>query len=182
MQVNGDSYHLFATINGSGEEAEIYTDLTDHLSGASVVLNSNNEVVETTDYYSFGQIRLDNPSSPAGSSGPAAFSEQRKYIGQEYDEDTGLNYLNARYYNSAIARFVTQDPVFWNFDSSWLADPQNQNAYAYARNNPITFSDPSGKTMWIESKSVFDVKGNYIGIHTYFKAVPNHPDEINIQG
>ena len=140
---------MLATINGTGQEAQIYTDLTDHLSGASVVLNSNNEVVETTDYYSFGQIRLDNPSSPAGSSGPAAFSEQRKYIGQEYDEDTGLNYLNARYYNSAIARFVTQDPVFWNFDSSWLADPQNQNAYAYARNNPITLSDQNG--LWAET-------------------------------
>jgi len=34
--------------------------------------------------------------------------------------------------------------MFWNFDSSWLADPQNQNAYAYARNNPIVGSDPSG--------------------------------------
>jgi len=152
---------MLATINGTGQEAQIYTDLTDHLSGASVVLNSNNEVVETTDYYSFGAIRLDNPSSPAGSSGPSAFSEQRKYIGQEYDEDTGLNYLNARYYNSAIARFVTQDPVALavgneqeikqitgQTQQALLANPQALNYYAYAGNNPITKSDPTGKCAW----------------------------------
>jgi len=34
--------------------------------------------------------------------------------------------------------------MFWNFDQAWLADPQNQNSYAYARNNPIVYSDPSG--------------------------------------
>jgi len=163
-----------ATIEGSGADAVIYFNFADQLQSSSVTTDASGAIVETTDYYAFGKIRTDNKTTD--------FTEQRKYIGQEFDEDTGLNYLNARYYNSAIARFVSQDPVFWNFDSSWLSDPQNQNAYAYARNNPITFSDPSGKTMWIESKSVFDVKGNYIGIHTYFKAVPDHPNEINIEG
>ncbi len=95
-------------------------------------------LVETLDYYPFGGIRID--VKPADSS----FSEQRKYIGQEFDEATGLNYLNARYYNADIGRFTSQDPMFWNFDKEWLADPQNQNAYSYARNNPIVGSDPSG--------------------------------------
>ena len=90
------------------------------------------------DYFPFGEIRLD--TKPANST----LNEQRKYIGQEYDVETGLNYLNARYYNSAIARFTSQDPMFWNFNADWLSDPQNQNAYAYARNNPIIGSDPTG--------------------------------------
>ncbi|OGZ93112.1 MAG: hypothetical protein A2549_00380 [Candidatus Staskawiczbacteria bacterium RIFOXYD2_FULL_37_10] len=172
--------HIFAnglnlaTIEVTGDTAKTYFNFSDSLQSSSVMTDQTGAVVETMDYYPFGEIRLDSKT--------ADFAEQRKYIGQEYDEDTGLNYLNARYYNSAIARFVTQDPMFWNFDSSWLADPQNQNAYAYARNNPITLSDPSGEKAWIESKSVFDVRGNAVGIHTYFKAVPNHPDEINIQG
>jgi len=54
-----------------------------------------------------------------------------------------LSYLNARYYNGTIGRFVTQDPVFWGNQN--LADPQSLNAYSYANNNPITFSDPNGK-------------------------------------
>jgi len=73
-----------------------------------------------------------------------AFTEQRKFVGQEYDPATDLNYLNARYYNSKIGRFTSEDPMFWNFDQAWLTDPQNQNSYAYARNNPIVGSDPSG--------------------------------------
>lgn len=163
-----------ATIEGSGADAVIYFNLADQLQSSNVITDSTGAIVETMDYYPFGKIRTDIKVE--------GYSEQRKYIGQEYDEATGLNYLNARYYNADLARFTSQDPMFWNFDGSWLADPQNQNAYAYARNNPITLSDPSGEKVWIESKSVFNVRGNAIGIHTYLKAVPDNPNEINIQG
>ncbi len=57
-----------------------------------------------------------------------------------------MNYLNARYYDGVKGQFVSQDPLFWNFDQAWLADPQNQNSQAYARNNPINLSDPSGQS------------------------------------
>jgi RHS repeat-associated protein len=93
-------------------------------------------VAETLDYFPYGSMRLD---IKAGS-----FNEQRKYIGQEFDNATGLNYLNARYYHSTIGRFISQDPMFWGLPAELLADPQQQNSYSYARNNPITMSDPSG--------------------------------------
>ena len=64
--------------------------------------DSTGTIAETMDYFPFGGIRLDNKVG--------TFDEQRKYIGQEYDADTGLNYLNARYYNSAIGRFTSEDP------------------------------------------------------------------------
>lgn len=73
-----------------------------------------------------------------------AFSEQRKFIGQEYDAGTELNYLNARYYDAKRGQFISQDPMFWNPTPELLADPQQLNSYSYARNNPITASDPSG--------------------------------------
>jgi|SRR3989344_8225001 len=73
-----------------------------------------------------------------------AFTEQRKFIGEEYDAETGLNYLNARYYDASIGRFVSQDPMFWSLPLELLADPQQLNSYSYARNNPIVGSDPSG--------------------------------------
>lgn len=68
----------------------------------------------------------------------------RIYIGQEFDQDTELNYLNARYYEGTRGQFISQDPMFRSFDEAWLADPQNQNSYSYARNNPINRSDPTG--------------------------------------
>jgi RHS repeat-associated protein len=157
---------MLATINGTGAEAEIYTDLTDHLSGASVVLNSNNEVVETTDYYSFGKIRTDNKVE--------GYTEQRKYIGQEYDEDTGLNYLNARYYNSAIARFVTQDPVALATPEQFLQDPQQFNFYSYARNNPLAYIDRDGKSAELV---IVPIPWTVFGAHTFVRITADQPGE-----
>ncbi|MGW0807380.1 RHS repeat-associated core domain-containing protein [Nonomuraea sp. NPDC002799] len=65
-------------------------------------------------------------------------STDRGWIGQIEDRQTGLNYLNARYYDPAIGRFLSPDPTF---DT---ARPQTVNPYAYGLNNPASFSDPSG--------------------------------------
>ncbi len=62
----------------------------------------------------------------------------RGWIGQIEDDRTGLNYLNARYYDPVIGRFLTTDPLYD------LARPQTINPYAYGLNNPVTHADPSG--------------------------------------
>ncbi|MBI3337419.1 MAG: RHS repeat-associated core domain-containing protein [Candidatus Staskawiczbacteria bacterium] len=103
-------------------------------------------------------------------------------MGQEYDAETGLNYLNARYYNSNIGRFISQDPMFWDFSEDYLSDPQQWNSYSYARNNPIVGSDPTGLTINLKSTPVFNPLGQIVGIHTYFQFIPNYPNEINIEG
>ena len=58
-----------------------------------------------------------------------------RFTGKDYDEDTGLYYFNARWYDSEMGRFVTEDPA---------ADPNNPNLYTYSRNNPLIFVDPTG--------------------------------------
>jgi len=168
--------HIFAgsqniaTVQGNGNNAKIYYTVTDLLNSSSVMTDSAGAIAETMDYFPFGEIRLD--THPSTSSGSSAFSEQRKYIGQEFDADTGLNYLNARYYNSALARFISQDPMFWNFDQAWLADPQTQNAYSYARNNPITLSDPTGKDPYAFSRPVDNYFPLNLVAHTGILVVP----------
>ncbi len=106
----------------------------------------------------------------------SAFSEQRKFIGQEYDADSGLDYLNARYYNPSIGRFTSEDPMFWNFDQSWLADPQSQNAYAYARNNPIIYLDPNGEKAEVIMKEIYMPLGKNLvpisGAHGFIQIIP----------
>jgi len=62
----------------------------------------------------------------------------RGWIGQIEDDRTGLNYLNARYYDPTMGRFLSPDPLLD------MARPQTVNAYAYSMNNPMTFSDPGG--------------------------------------
>ena len=61
------------------------------------------DVVEALDYYPYGASRLDQQTG---------FNEQRKFIGEQYDAASQLSYLNARYYDGAKGRFVSQDPTF----------------------------------------------------------------------
>ena len=61
------------------------------------------------------------------------------YAGYQYDKETDLYYLNARYYDSKIARFISEDTYTGN-----ASDPLSLNLYTYCANNPITYSDPTG--------------------------------------
>ncbi|RVX42174.1 intein/RHS repeat-associated protein [Nonomuraea polychroma] len=60
------------------------------------------------------------------------------FLGKTEDASTGLDYLSARYYDPAIAKFISTDPLLD------LSKPQWTNPYSYAGNNPIGASDPSG--------------------------------------
>jgi len=135
---------MVATIETSGVTTTPHYISTDHLTGSNVVSSVTGTLEELMDYYPFGSIRLDEKSG--------AFNEQRKFIGQEYDVDTGLNYLNARYYNSNIGRFISQDPLaiesLQTTDAkkfvAIISNPQNWNTYSYALNNPLVAVDPTG--------------------------------------
>ena len=54
---------------------------------------------------------------------------------------TGLDYFGARYMSAPLGRFISPDPE--NAGAS-TDDPQSWNAYAYARNNPLMYTDPDG--------------------------------------
>ncbi len=61
------------------------------------------------------------------------------YRGYEYDSETGLYYLNARYYDSETARFLTEDTYRGEKN-----DPLSLNLYTYCKNNPLKYVDPTG--------------------------------------
>ena len=68
-----------------------------------------------------------------------SFDNEICYTGAVYDRSTGLYYLNARYYNPEIGRFVSQDSYRGSVDK-----PGQWHLYAYCANNPINYVDPSG--------------------------------------
>ena len=68
----------------------------------------------------------------------AASANPFQYIGQENDL-TGLYYFHARYYNPALHRFISEDPL--GFGGG------DVNLHAYALNSPSNFRDPSGKSV-----------------------------------
>ena len=57
----------------------------------------------------------------------------------EARDDTGLDYLRARYYDSQGGTFLTED----NYPGE-DTDPLSQNRYSYVQNNPVNYTDPSG--------------------------------------
>lgn len=76
------------------------------------------------------------------------------YAGYRYDEESDLYYLNARYYDAKMARFLTADTY-----RGQLSDPLSLNLYTYCANNPILYFDPSGHvfTTW-DNENVADLE------------------------
>jgi RHS repeat-associated protein len=64
-----------------------------------------------------------------------------RFTGKERDAESGNDYFESRYYASAMGRFMSPDDPFVGQHES---DPQSWNLYAYARNNPLTNTDPDG--------------------------------------
>jgi len=58
-----------------------------------------------------------------------------RFAGREYDSESGLYYMRARYYDPATGRWISEDPI---------GIEGGGNLYAYAGNDPVNFSDPSG--------------------------------------
>lgn len=65
------------------------------------------------------------------------------FTGKERDAETGLDYFGARYLSGVQGRFTSVDPVI--ITPVRMLDPQCFNLYAYARNNPLKFIDPTGQ-------------------------------------
>jgi len=112
----------------------VYYYHTDHLGSSSIITNTSGTKVNELYYYPYGKTRYALDSSLT-----------HKFTGQEEDEETGLYYYGARYYDPAIGRFVSADSIVPDF-----SDPQTLNRYSYCRNNPIILTDPSGNIFGID--------------------------------
>lgn len=91
--------------------------------GDVTALVNNGIVTQTYDYDAYGVQKNINAND----------TNPFRYAGEYQDTETGLIYLRNRYYDNAIGRFITQDPI-----------KDGLNWYAYCGNNPVIFEDPWG--------------------------------------
>jgi RHS repeat-associated protein len=110
--------------------------LPDHLGSTNLVTNEEGEVIELSEYQPFGEYSEHD-------TGGKDDATNVYFTGQERDAESGLYYYGGRYYNPAVARFTTADP-FVQFPEN----PQSLNRYAYAGNNPVNITDPTGYSWW----------------------------------
>jgi RHS repeat-associated protein len=92
---------------------------------------SAGQIGSTIRYFPFGDVRAETVSVPAS-------TDSRGYIGERSDPETGLLHLNARFYDPEIGQFLSPD----TWDPTQPGVGTNQ--YAYAGNDPVNKSDPSG--------------------------------------
>jgi RHS repeat-associated protein len=98
------------------------------------VTGAGGGVAETAVYRPFGEQQewaLD--ASAAG--------EDKGFIGERYDADAGLQYLNARYYDPKLGLFL--QPDWWEVSEPGVGT----NRYSYSFNDPVNLSDPGGNKL-----------------------------------
>ena len=97
------------------------------------IVNSSRSVVASYTYDPWGKI--------ISSSGTLADINPLRYRGYYYDSETGFYYLQSRYYDPEIGRFINADS-YASTDATGLL---STNMFAYCENDPVNRSDPSGE-------------------------------------
>jgi RHS repeat-associated protein len=126
-----DNYYIYG--NGliseggvSSGNREYY--LEDGIGNIRIVTDSNGEYIKDLSYDPYGNL-----SSGIG-------EEDFQYKGEQFDPNTNLSYMRARYYDPGIGRFISRDPIEGD-----LMNPQTQNGYNFASGDSINYADPSGE-------------------------------------
>jgi RHS repeat-associated protein len=107
----------------------IYYYHADGLGSITGLSNTSGTIVQTYSYDSFGNM-----------TSTGSISQPFTYTGREYDQETGMYFYRARYYDPKVGRFVTKDPISFNGG--------DVNLYAYVKNDPINLTDPEGELIF----------------------------------
>ena len=118
-----------------------------HLGTACLELDETAAVITYEEYYPYGST-----SYQAGRTLAEVSLKRYRYTGKERDEETGFCYHGARYYAPWLGR--------WNSPES-VESGDGLNVYVYVRNNPVRFTDPTGRYSWSDFGS--DVWGGVKG-------------------
>ena len=110
------------------QKPESYYLHTDRLGSGSAVTDGSGEAVHLLSYMPYGETLLDLSHTH--------YETPYQFTGYEKDQETGLHYAEARYYDSRLSIFNSTDPMWYKYPSI--------SPYAYCTNNPLMYVDPSG--------------------------------------
>lgn len=116
----------------------------DHLGSSSFITNLEGEVVQHIEYVPFGEVFIEERNS--------VWNTPYLFNAKKFDEETGMYYYGARYYNPQLSVWISVDPLY-EVDLS-------SSPYVFCGNNPIVRIDSDGKiwdTVWDVGNLVYDV-------------------------
>ena len=114
----------------NNQTGDSYNYLTNQ-SGSVTGLTKDGQAVASSSYNLYGARKTSTDTT----GNPFAYNGEAR-------DDTGLDYLRARYYDSQGGTFLTEDSY-----PGEDTDPLSQNLYSYVQNNPVNYTDPSGHRM-----------------------------------
>ena len=103
--------------------------LGDHLGSTSLVLNAGGAKVAESRYFPYGETRWTDGTLPT----------DYQFTGQRKEESLGLYQMGARWYDSALGRWLSADTIV-----PQPGNPQAFNRYSYVAGNPLKYVDPTG--------------------------------------
>ena len=102
---------------------------SDHLGSSSLITDGTGALTQHIQYVPFGEVFVEERTN--------SWSTPYKFNGKELDEETGLYYYHARYYDPRLSVWMSVDPLAEKYP--------NVGSYVYCKNSPVMRIDPDGR-------------------------------------
>ncbi|MFQ9996113.1 MAG: RHS repeat domain-containing protein, partial [Hoylesella buccalis] len=156
---------------GTNERLQFYYH-PDHLGSSSYITNLDGEVMQHIEYVPFGEVFIEERNN--------TWNTPYLFNAKEFDEETGMYYYGARYYEPRLSLWMSVDPIsiYDPRNSENYLDGEHNNGvfnaynlspYSYCYQNPVKLSDPDGKQV-IAVHGTFSSNGTWkdkAGINRY---------------
>ena len=140
---NSNPAQARATIQQSGTyESQQYFYHKDHLGSSTIITTLDGTITQHVQYIPYGEVFIEQQND-------AEWSSPFRFTGKELDEETGLYYFGARYFDPKIVNWLSTDPLERRYP--------HVNSYGYTIGNPVHFIDNEGK------EPIFNIKGDFLG-------------------
>ena len=113
----------------------------DHLGSSSYITNLDGEVAQHIEYVPFGEVFIEERNN--------TWNTPYLFNAKEFDEETGMYYYGARYYEPRLSLWMSCDPL--------QEKNPNMCSYVYCINNPTRYIDPTGM-IWEDPKKSESLK------------------------
>ena len=138
----------------------------DHLGSSSYITNLDGEVVQHIEYVPFGEVFIEERNN--------IWNTPYLFNAKEFDEETGLYYYGARYYDPRVSLWISTDQL----------EEKNPNisSYIYCANNPIKFIDLDGNDWFINQQGFYlwSNSSEVSGFVYYGKTLPKDISQYSI--